>query len=64
MAYSIEYSDGTTVRAVESGNTIRKEYKSGAEWKLSGKAYVVDRSKTRAAERIKALVLEALGVAA
>lgn len=58
MAYEIEYSDGTKVRAVESvGNTIRREYKDGTEWKMAGKSYVVDHSKNRQAEKIKATVL-------
>ena len=55
MAYQIDYSNGTSVRAVESrGQIIRNEFKAGGEWKQAGKAYKVDHSKTRQGERVKA----------
>lgn len=52
MAYEITYSEGTKVRAVVGAGMIRKEAIIDGEWKLSGKAYVVDHSKVRQAERI------------
>lgn len=58
VAYSVEYSDGTKVRVVESkGDMIRNEYLKGAEWVQAGKAYVVDHNKKRQAERIKDKVI-------
>lgn len=61
MAYSITYSEGTKVRAVESkDNIIRQEVLTKGEWILAGKPYVVDHSKKRQAERIKASVLKFL----
>jgi hypothetical protein len=57
MAYEIEYSDGTKVRAVQSkGHVFRKEYSRGGAWVQSGKAYVVNHSKKRQAEQIKQTV--------
>ena len=56
VAYEVEYSEGTKVRAVEAGNTIRKEYKDGDTWKLSGKPYIVDKNKKRQAEKLKEVV--------
>lgn len=62
MCYELEYSEGSKVRAVESaGNIIRKEYKDGNEWKLSGKPYVVIHNKKRQAEKIKDSVKEFIG---
>ena len=59
MAYQIDYSNGTSVRAVESrGQIIRNEYKTTAGWKQAGKAYVVDHSKRRQGEKIKAAAME------
>ena len=59
MAYQIDYSNGTSVRAVESrGQIIRNEYKIQAGWKQAGKAYKVDHSKRRQGERIKAAAME------
>lgn len=59
MAYEITYSEGTKVRAVMSANSIiRKEAVVDGVWKLVGKAYVVDHSKVRAAEKIVAQVKE------
>ena len=59
MAYQIEYSNGTSIRAVESrGQIIRNEYKTPAGWKQAGKAYKVDHSKRRQGERIKATAME------
>jgi hypothetical protein len=55
MAYQIEYSDGTTVRAVEApGHIIRCEHKTANGWKATCKPYVVSHSKVRNGERIKA----------
>lgn len=56
MAYQIDYSNGTSVRAVESrGNIIRNEYLAAdGGWEQAGKSYKVDHSKTRQAERVKA----------
>jgi hypothetical protein len=58
MAYQIEYSDGTIIRAVESNKIIRNEFKTATGWKHAGKAYKVDHSKTRQAERVKAEVIK------
>jgi hypothetical protein len=59
VAYELTYSEGTKVRAVESkGNIIRNEWLDGAEWKISGKPYIVDHNKKRQAERIKQDVIE------
>ena len=59
MAYQIDYSNGTSVRAVESrGQIIRNEHKTPAGWKQAGKAYKVDHSKRRQGERIKATAME------
>lgn len=53
MAYSITYSDGTTVRAVESkGNIVRKEWLKDGEWVAVGKPYVVEHNRKRHAERM------------
>ena len=62
MAYQLAYSDGTSVRAVESkGNIIRMEYKKeNGEWAQSGKTYVIQHNRQRNAERIKAEVTEFL----
>ena len=52
MAFEVEYSDGTKVRAVTSKTGfIRKEWKKGESWVLSGKPYMVEANKKRAAER-------------
>lgn len=57
LAYQLEYSDGTKVRAVETTyGYIRKEWKDGDEWKLSGKPYIVKKDSNRAVELIKAEV--------
>ena len=54
MAYQIEYSNGTSVRAVESrGQIIRTEHKTSNGWKQVGRAYTVGHSKNRNGERIK-----------
>lgn len=59
MAYEVEYSEGTVVRAVESKDKIiRKEFKKNGEWVLSGKAYIVNNDKKRQAERLKDTVIE------
>jgi hypothetical protein len=59
MAYQIDYSNGTSVRAVESnGQIIRNEVKTANGWKQAGKAYRVENSKTRQAERVKAAAME------
>lgn len=59
MAYTIEYSDGTNVRAVVSKDQfIRKEYKVDNNWKQSGKAYKVEHNKKRQAEKIVEIVQE------
>jgi hypothetical protein len=60
MAYAITYSEGTEVRAIEGKGIIRKEHKKNGVWVLTGKAYVVDHSKPRAAEQIKKQVLDFL----
>lgn len=54
MAYEIEYSEGSKVRAVKSrvGGWIRKEAQVNGEWMLCGKPYVVKADKKRQAERI------------
>jgi hypothetical protein len=55
MAYQINYSDGTIIRAVESPNRyIRNEYLKNGEWVQSGKPYIVSHNKHRNAERTKA----------
>jgi len=57
MAYQIEYSDGTKVRAVESvGRIIRRECMLAGAWVLAGKPYVIVANKKRQAEKIKAIV--------
>lgn len=53
MAYAVTYSDGTEVRAVEGKGIIRKEHMKSGVWVITGKAYVVDHSKKRGAEKIK-----------
>jgi len=54
MAYQIDYSNGTSVRAVEStGQIIRKEFKAATGWKQVGKPYKVNHNRKRQAERIK-----------
>ena len=58
VAYEITYSEGTKVRAVVGNGMIRKEHLKGGVWTLSGKAYVVDHSKQRAAEGIVTTVKE------
>lgn len=59
IAYQIDYSEGTQVRAVVSaGGWIRKEYKVNGEWKLSGKPYIVNHDKKRHGERIIAAVTD------
>lgn len=61
MAYEATYSDGTTVRAVQSRDfTIRKEAKVDGQWVLSGKPYVVKRNKRRQAELLKDQVIAIL----
>lgn len=58
IAYQLDYSDGTSVRAVESvGQIIRNEYKTPTGWKQAGKTYKVNHSKTRQGERVKAMAL-------
>lgn len=57
MAYTIEYSDGTNVRAVVSKDQfIRKEYKVDNNWRQLGKAYKVEHNKKRQAEKIIEIV--------
>ena len=59
MAYQINYSNGTSVRAVESRSQIsRNEYRTLSGWKQAGKAYKIDHSKCRQGERIKAAAIE------
>ena len=59
IAYQIDYSNGTSVRSVESpGQIIRNEFKAGGEWKQAGKSYKVGYSKTRQGERIKVAAVE------
>ena len=61
MVYQIDYSNGTSVRAVESrGQIIRNEYKTAQGWKQAGKEYKVDHSKHRQAEKIKAAAIATL----
>lgn len=52
VAHVVEWSDGTTVRAVVGAGMIRKEYKQGQEWKQSGKPYTVRHDRKRQGERI------------
>jgi hypothetical protein len=61
MAYEIQYSDGTTVRALVSNSIIRKEWKKNGEWVLSGKPYKVVHNKRRNAERIVETVKNWIG---
>ena len=58
MAYQIDYSNGTSIRAVESNQIIRNERKTAEGWKQAGKAYRVEHSKTRQAEKVKAAAIE------
>ena len=60
MAYSITYSNGVEVRAVEGGGLIRKEHKENGVWKLSGKPYIVKHNRKRQAERLKQTATEFL----
>jgi hypothetical protein len=61
MAYQIDYSEGSQVRAVVSKDKIiRKEFKTNGEWKQAGKSYVVSSNKKRQAEKICKSVIEAL----
>jgi hypothetical protein len=59
MAYEIEYSEGTKVRAVKSkvGGWIRKEAMVKGAWELCGKPYIVKADKKRQAEQIVEQVL-------
>lgn len=58
MAYQVDYSDGTSVRAIECpGHIIRKEYKAQSGWQQSGKAYKIEHNKHRQGERIKAAAI-------
>lgn len=53
MAYEIEYSEGTRVRAVISKTKfIRKEWNDGGVWKAVGKPYIINKNKKRDAEKI------------
>ena len=54
MAYEIEYSDGSFVRAVISTDKIiRREFKNNiGEWVAIGKPYVIRHDVKRNAERI------------
>lgn len=61
MAYQIQYSDGTTIRALVSNSIIRKEWKKNGEWVLSGKPYKVVHNKRRNAERIVETVKNWIG---
>ena len=58
MAYQIDYSNGACIRAVESKQIIRNEIKTASGWRQAGKAYRVEHSKTRQAERIKSAAIE------
>jgi hypothetical protein len=59
IAYQVDYSDGTKVRAVESkGSIIRKEWLKNSTWTAVGKPYVVNHSKVRDAEKIKAAAIK------
>jgi hypothetical protein len=54
MAYLIEYTDGTQVRAVEAKDKIiRCEYLKNGLWVTTSKPYVITSSKVRNAEKIK-----------
>jgi hypothetical protein len=58
MAFQIEDSEGTLVRAVESKDRfIRVEWMCKGDWVQSHKPYKIAHSKIRNAERIKALVI-------
>jgi len=62
MAFQIDYTDGTSVRAVIALNgTIRKEYKNNGTWMQAGKPYKIKHNKKRHAEQIKETVNEFLG---
>jgi hypothetical protein len=51
MAYQIDYSEGTKVRAVQAANGwVRCEHLARGEWVQQSKPYVVKRSKKRNAE--------------
>lgn len=60
MAFEIEYTDGTKVRAVESKDRfIRKEWLKNGSWVQVGKPYIISKDKSRAAESIKKTVMAA-----
>lgn len=53
VAYEVEYSEGTKVRAVVSaGGWIRKEAFQCGAWVACGKPYVVQHNAKRQAERL------------
>lgn len=57
IAYQINYSDSSKVRAVVSrSGFIRKEFVVNGEWKLVGKPYLVKNDRGRQAERIVQIV--------
>jgi hypothetical protein len=59
MAYQIDYSNGVSVRAVESADRfIRKEWKTPAGWAQVGKPYKVAHNRKRNAEGLKAIAIE------
>lgn len=61
IAYQIDYSEGTSVRAVEApGRIVRNEHKTSTGW-VGTKPYKVTRDNRRNGERIKALVVAFLG---
>jgi len=61
IAYQIDYSEGTIVRAVEApGRIIRTEHKTATGW-AGTKPYNVTRDNRRNGERIKASVIDFLG---
>jgi len=62
MAYQIDYSEGTSVRAVTSRNKIiRKEYKKpDGSWEIVGKPYIITHNKKRNAEGLQAMAIDFL----
>lgn len=60
MAYQVDYSDGTQVRAVFGRDGwARKEWKNArGEWVQVGRPYVVKSDRKRTAERLRAAVVE------
>ena len=58
MAYQADFSDGTSIRVIESRNRyIRNEYLKNGEWVQAGKPYVRAHDTKRNAERLQQRII-------